>query len=200
MRALAAAFLLFRSRCFARAISPEKVGNFTAPYDERVKLGKPVIDRESKHVRVAVPDGVTRTAVYPGTPVRGYEAALDQVKSMPDNDNWKRLTSHQLFLALDIAKKPGKLRSECLNAIKDAPERPGFYFLLARADAEEGNSEAARVHLRQAFDRRNNHLPGELFPDPSTDEFLVRLKANREFWEFVETLSAQLKNGHADAD
>src|SRR5207244_206002 len=44
----------------------ENVGYFTAPYEMRAKLGKPVVDREHKQVRVAVPDRVTRTAVYLG--------------------------------------------------------------------------------------------------------------------------------------
>jgi hypothetical protein len=44
----------------------EHVGYFTAPYEMRAKLGKPVVDREHKQVRVTVPDGVTRTAVYLG--------------------------------------------------------------------------------------------------------------------------------------
>jgi CubicO group peptidase (beta-lactamase class C family) len=44
----------------------ENVGYFTAPYEMRAKLGKPVVDREHKQVHVAVPGGVTRTAVYLG--------------------------------------------------------------------------------------------------------------------------------------
>ena len=44
----------------------ENVGYFTAPYEVRGKLGKPVIDRTRKSVQVAVPNGVTRTAVYLG--------------------------------------------------------------------------------------------------------------------------------------
>ena len=44
----------------------ENVGYFTAPYEVRAKLGKPVVDREHKQVHVAVPGGVTRTAVYLG--------------------------------------------------------------------------------------------------------------------------------------
>ncbi|MDQ6893093.1 MAG: beta-lactamase family protein [Acidobacteriota bacterium] len=45
----------------------ENVGYFTAPYAERAKLGKPVIDREKKTVQVSVPNGATRTAVYLGS-------------------------------------------------------------------------------------------------------------------------------------
>ena len=44
----------------------ENVGYFTAPYEIRAKLGKPVVDREHKRVNVTVPGGVTRTAVYLG--------------------------------------------------------------------------------------------------------------------------------------
>jgi CubicO group peptidase (beta-lactamase class C family) len=44
----------------------ENVGYFTAPYEMRAKLGKPFVDRERKQVHVAVPGGVTRTAVYLG--------------------------------------------------------------------------------------------------------------------------------------
>ncbi len=44
----------------------ENVGYFTAPYEMRAKLGKPVVDREHKQVQVRVPGGVTRTAVYLG--------------------------------------------------------------------------------------------------------------------------------------
>lgn len=44
----------------------ENVGYFTAPYEMRAKLGKPVVDREHKQVHVTVPGGVTRTAVYLG--------------------------------------------------------------------------------------------------------------------------------------
>src|SRR6266571_3468272 len=44
----------------------ENVGYFTAPYAERAKLGKPVIDRLNKRVQVSVPNDVTRTAVYLG--------------------------------------------------------------------------------------------------------------------------------------
>jgi CubicO group peptidase (beta-lactamase class C family) len=44
----------------------ENVGYFTAPYAERAKLGKPVVDRAKKTVRVPVPNGPARTAVYLG--------------------------------------------------------------------------------------------------------------------------------------
>lgn len=44
----------------------ENIGYFTAPYEERSKLGNPEIDRARKTVRIALPNGVTRTARYLG--------------------------------------------------------------------------------------------------------------------------------------
>src|SRR5262245_6897575 len=58
------------SAVFITGLDPEfaaeNVGYFTAPYEVRAKLGKPVVDREQKTVQVAVPRGVTRTAVFLG--------------------------------------------------------------------------------------------------------------------------------------
>ena len=44
----------------------ENVGYFTAPYDQRAKLGKPIIDRAGKAVHVTLPNGVQRTAKFLG--------------------------------------------------------------------------------------------------------------------------------------
>src|ERR1700730_15875771 len=59
------------SALFMTGLAPdfaaENVGFFTAPYGERAKLGKPVIDRANKAVHVRLPNGVTRTATYLGS-------------------------------------------------------------------------------------------------------------------------------------
>src|SRR5213080_2976196 len=58
------------SAVFVTGLAPEfavqNLGFFTAPYEERAKLGRPAIDRARKVVRVTLPSGVTRTAVYLG--------------------------------------------------------------------------------------------------------------------------------------
>src|SRR6202048_4084161 len=38
----------------------ENIGYFTSPYEERSKVGKPVIDRAGKAVHIELPNGVTR--------------------------------------------------------------------------------------------------------------------------------------------
>jgi CubicO group peptidase (beta-lactamase class C family) len=48
-------------------VAAESVGYFTGPYDERRKVGKPVVDRAKKEVRIALPNGVTVVARYYGS-------------------------------------------------------------------------------------------------------------------------------------
>src|SRR5215813_7138226 len=59
------------SAVFITGLDPEfaaeNVGFFTAPHEVRARLGKPVIDRAAKTVRVSVPNGVTVTAKYLGS-------------------------------------------------------------------------------------------------------------------------------------
>src|SRR5256885_3948152 len=50
----------------APEFAAENLGFFTAPYEERAKLGKPVVDRARKAVHVTLPNGITRTAVFLG--------------------------------------------------------------------------------------------------------------------------------------
>src|SRR3979490_1782368 len=56
------------SAVFMTGLAPdfaaENVGFFTAPYGQRAKLGKPVIDRANKAVHVRLPNGVHAHAPY----------------------------------------------------------------------------------------------------------------------------------------
>jgi len=58
------------SAVFITGLSPEfaaeNVGYFTAPYSERAKVGKPVVDYEKKSVSIALSNGTLRTAIYTG--------------------------------------------------------------------------------------------------------------------------------------
>jgi CubicO group peptidase (beta-lactamase class C family) len=59
------------SAVFITGLDPEfaaeNIGYFTSPYEERAKLGKPVIDRATKNVRVQAPNGAMLTAQYLGS-------------------------------------------------------------------------------------------------------------------------------------
>jgi CubicO group peptidase (beta-lactamase class C family) len=58
------------SAVFITGLDPDfaalNVGFFTAPYGERARLGKPVVDRPARAVHVTLPNGVKRTARYLG--------------------------------------------------------------------------------------------------------------------------------------
>ncbi len=47
------------------------VGGFASPFEERTKVGKPVVDYKKKTVSITLPNGVTRTAVYLGDQSQG---------------------------------------------------------------------------------------------------------------------------------
>ena len=49
------------------AFAAENVGYFTAPYEERAKLGTPKIDREKRTVEVTMPNGTVRIAKQVGS-------------------------------------------------------------------------------------------------------------------------------------
>lgn len=59
------------SAVFMTGLSPdfaaENVGYFTAPYAERAKVGRPVIDRLNQEVHVTTASGITRIAKYLGS-------------------------------------------------------------------------------------------------------------------------------------
>jgi CubicO group peptidase (beta-lactamase class C family) len=117
----------------------ENVGYFTAPYEIRAKLGKPVVDREHKQVHVAVPGGVTRTAVYLGdqgcvTLPQGKESvSFKPVKlktSLPDASKqaWPMgdvLPNDPPPSALDMAKV-----KEAVDAAFDPPEAKTAAFVV----------------------------------------------------------------------
>jgi hypothetical protein len=55
-------------------------------------------------------------------------------------------------------------------------------------DAESGDATGAQEHLRQAFDRRANVIKGESMPDPTKDDSILKLKKDKAFWAFVQSL------------
>lgn len=48
-------------------VAAESVGYFTGPYDQRKRVGRPVVDRDKKEVRITIPNGPTLTARYTGS-------------------------------------------------------------------------------------------------------------------------------------
>jgi tetratricopeptide (TPR) repeat protein len=117
-----------------------------------------------------------------------FESALTLVSTVDDPSHWRRVATDQASMAYGMA---GDLKhSRALNeaAILKDPDYPLYYYNLACADAEVGDAIAARKHLQQALDRRANTLKGESLPDPATDDSILKLRNDKTFWAFVESL------------
>ena len=48
-------------------VAAESVGYFTGPYEQRIRVGRPIVDRDKKEVRITIPGGPTLTARYTGS-------------------------------------------------------------------------------------------------------------------------------------
>jgi tetratricopeptide (TPR) repeat protein len=129
---------------------------------------------------------------YPAAAVY-YQRALDTVASDAPHLNQRRYLTDQLSMSYGISGDLKRSRKINQQAIQLDPDYPIYYYNLACADAEQGNAVDARTHLQQAFDRKANTFPGEHLPDPATDNSLLKLKKNKDFWAFLETLSPQAK-------
>lgn len=130
---------------------------------------------------------------YPAAAVY-YQRALDTLPPPPpSNTSLRRFLTDQLSMSYGISGDIKRSRQVNEQAIQIDPDYPLYYYNLACADAEQGHAADARLHLQQAFDRKANTLPGEQLPDPATDDSIMKLKKNKDFWAFVQTLSPQAK-------
>jgi tetratricopeptide (TPR) repeat protein len=116
-----------------------------------------------------------------------YQRALD---TLPNNSalNTRRVVTDQLAMSYGLGGQIKESRAINEAAIKTDSAYPLYYYNLACADAQDGNANDAKLHLQQAFDRKANTLPGEHLPDPTQDDSILKLKKNKDFWAFVQTL------------
>lgn len=126
--------------------------------------------------------------------VKSYEAAAVYYQRAHDTlppsapVNLKRYITDQLAMSYGISGQVKQSRAVNEEAIKTDPDYPLYYYNLACADAEQGHAADAKLHLQQAFDRKANTLPGETLPDPTKDDSFLKLKKNKDFWSFIQTL------------
>jgi tetratricopeptide (TPR) repeat protein len=123
----------------------------------------------------------------PASPI--YEDFLATTFATKDNLPQRRVATDNMGMALGMSGEVDAARKVFLDAVKKDPDYPLYYFNLACADAEQGDAANARIHLQQAFDRRANTIQGEKLPDPTKDDSILKLKDDKTFWAFVETLS-----------
>jgi len=125
-------------------------------------------------------------AYGPAAPI--FEGAIPLASTTDDPITWSRVATDQASIAYGISGNLEKSRAVNEAAIARDPLYPLYYYNLADADAEAGNAAAARAHLEQAYARRANTVKGETMPDASKDDSILKLKSNKEFWAFVESI------------
>jgi tetratricopeptide (TPR) repeat protein len=124
----------------------------------------------------------------PGLAAPYYKSSLDAMPNDPKFLAPRRIATDQLVMSLGMSGDLKDSRAVAKMAIASDPDYPLNYYNLACADAEQGNTTDAKVHLQQAFDRRVNVLKGESMPDPTKDDSILKLKKDKAFWSFVLAL------------
>jgi hypothetical protein len=131
------------------------------------------------------------TLLYKNSPALAapyYKSSLDNLPPGPESLTPRRVITDQLVMSLGMTGDIKTSRAVAQHAIEVDPDYPLNYYNLACADAEEGKATDAKLHLRQAFDRKANTIPGEHLPDPTKDDSILKLKNDKSFWAFVQTL------------
>ena len=118
-----------------------------------------------------------------------YEDFLATTPATKETLTLRRVATDNMGMALGMSGQVNEAREVFLDAAKKDPDYPLNYYNLACADAEQGDVANARIHLQQAFDRKANTIPGEALPDPTKDDSILKLKKDKSFWTFVETLN-----------
>jgi len=109
-------------------VAAESVGYFTGPYEERKKVGKPIVDRTKKEIRIKLPNGVDVVARHFGSQgcialPRGRDDVffkpIDVVRRLPDAKTTRWPMGD---LLADAPSSPGIDRDKVKRAIDAAFE------------------------------------------------------------------------------
>jgi len=119
-----------------------------------------------------------------------FERAIVKLREHPEGDlkTMTRVLTDQAGMSYGIAGDIPKARAIFEKAIAQDPDYPLYYYNLACADAQVNNLKDAQTHLRQAFERRANTIPGESMPDPTKDDSFLPYRSDKQFWTFLEGL------------
>jgi tetratricopeptide (TPR) repeat protein len=115
----------------------------------------------------------------------------DYLKSLPNDKSHllqRRVATDNMGMALGMSGDLDGARKVFQEASSEDPDYPMYYYNLACADAEQGDAADAKLHLQQAFAHKANTIPGEKLPDPTKDDSILKLKSDKNFWAFVQTL------------
>lgn len=118
-----------------------------------------------------------------------FEKALEEEKKSPTlgKDLFKVLVD-LLGISYGISGDLVKAKEIFQWAIKQDPEFPMFYYNLACAYAEMNDMSGAIKNLKKAYQYKNNMLPGETLPDPTTDSSFSKYMRNHVFTSELDNM------------
>ena len=118
-----------------------------------------------------------------------YRKALEIEKNTPtlDKNLWRVLIDN-LSIAYGITHDLTSAREALTYGVSRDPDYPLFYYNLACVTAEKGDLPDTENYLKLAFERRDNLIPGETFPDARVDDSFQKLLLQKEFREFLASL------------
>jgi tetratricopeptide (TPR) repeat protein len=118
-----------------------------------------------------------------------YRQAFEIEKSTPTlGKNLWRVLLDNLSIAYGITGDVAHARETLNYGVSKDPDYPLFYYNLACVTAEKGALSDTEKYLRFAFERRNNIIPGETFPDARVDDSFQKLLLQKEFRQFLNSL------------
>lgn len=118
-----------------------------------------------------------------------YQKAFEIEKSTPtlEKNLWRVLVDN-LGMAYGISGDLTNARETLSYGVSKDPDYPLFYYNLACVTAEKGDRPDTENYLKLAFERRDNVIPGETFPDARVDDSFQKLLLQKEFRQFVNSL------------
>jgi tetratricopeptide (TPR) repeat protein len=121
-----------------------------------------------------------------------YQKAFEIEKSTPTlNKNLWRVLIDNLSISYGITGDLTRAQETITYGVSKDPDYPLFYYNLACVTAEKGDLPDTENYLKLAFERRENIIPGETFPDARVDDSFQKLLLQKEFRQFLNSLYGQ---------
>ena len=118
-----------------------------------------------------------------------YQQALEIEKSTPTlGKNLWRVLIDNLSIAYGITGDLAHARETLNFGVSKDPDYPNFYYNLACVSADKGDLFGTEKNLKLAFERRENIIPGETFPDARVDDSFQKFLLQKEFRQFLNSL------------
>jgi hypothetical protein len=121
-----------------------------------------------------------------------YRKAFEIEKNTPTlGKNLWRVLIDNLSIAYGITHDLTSAREALMYGVSKDPDYPLFYYSLACVAAEKGDLPDTENYMKLAFERRENMIPGETFPDARVDDSFQKLLLQKEFRQFLASLYGQ---------